>query len=224
MYRKLFGRAEDMIAQQVCGEVESSLKPHFALILSWVLSISCERFFRLICCSNSASKSETDQANVIALPQTLLGPIALLSAHLKLLQSTIPQTLLTALYRRIGSHLSEHILHREILYRGHHRLSLYDGQSIAAECELWVETCFAALNSTTSGLSRTRVEAPWLKLLEAGRLLSVEGENWHRILDATFGTTSDEVWEQLLVDVVGVAEMRRDEVGQVLRVREDCDR
>jgi len=35
-YEKLANRAEDMIVQQVCGEVERALKVHFAADISYV--------------------------------------------------------------------------------------------------------------------------------------------------------------------------------------------
>jgi hypothetical protein len=124
------------------------------------------------------------------------------------------------LYRRIASRLSEHIFQREILYRGH--LSLSDAQGIAAECELWVETCHAALAGGASTLERKRIESPWLALLEAGRLVGLAGDRWAEVVDATFGMKSDEEWAETLLRVVGICELGREDVGQLLRVREDA--
>ncbi|KAF7978890.1 hypothetical protein HWV62_44393 [Athelia sp. TMB] len=197
-YAKLAVRAEDIIVQQVCGEVEQGLKAHF-----------------------SAPQSDAQQADDIALSPSLLGPIALLSSHLTFLRSTLPPLTVAALYRRIASRLSEHIFHRQILYRGRHRISVPQGRTICAECELWVETCQSVLSGSSS---RPRVEAPWLRLLEGGRLVAVQGEAWDKLLTATFGMGNDSDWEELVDGTVGICEMNREEVQQILRTREDCGR
>ncbi|TFK36815.1 TIP-1 family-domain-containing protein [Crucibulum laeve] len=195
-YQKLIVRAEDMIVQQVCGEVESVLRTHY-----------------------NSTKSETQLEEDIALSQTLLAPIALLSSHLTFLRTTLAPATFTSLYRRIASRLAEHILQRQILYRGH--FDLKEGRIICAECELWVETCNAALAGTLSG-GRVRVEAPWLNLLQAGKLVRAEGEAWAKVVKATFGLQSDEEWKKIMVDVVGISNMTRAEVCEVLKRREDC--
>jgi len=195
-YTKLSRRAEDMIVHQVCGEIEGGLRTHF-----------------------STPKLEADQTDDIALSATLLAPIALLSSHLTFLRSALPHITVTNLYRRIASRLSEHIFNRQILYRGRHRLTVANGKIICAECELWVETCQAAL----SGMSgRARVEAPWLRLLEGGRLVATDGLVWQKLVDGTFGVGNNAEWEVLVEGAVGICEMGREEVGQVLRTREDC--
>jgi RAD50-interacting protein 1 len=133
----------------------------------------------------------------------------------------MPQTTLVSLYRRIASHLSEHILKREITYRGRGRISQRDAKAIGAECELWVETCQAALSSRAG---RNRVEAPWLKLLQAGRLLALDGQSWNNVIDETFSMGSDDALEECLLEVIGLCEMTRDEVTTIVRLREDCGR
>lgn len=68
------------------------------------------------------------------------------------------------------------------------------------------------------------MEAPWLTLLEAGRLVGGAGESWNKVVAATFGTEDLEDWEKIMVRVVGISEIEREEVRKILRVREDCDR
>jgi hypothetical protein len=155
----------------------------------------------------------------IVLSHSLLGPIALLSAHLSLLRSVLSQTTLVSLYRRIISRLTEHMLQREILHRGPRQINLGGGRALLAEYELWVETCYAALN----GVARSRVEAPWTMLLQAGRLLSIEGEARDVVMKTTLGACEDEEWETAVTEIVGVQEMGRAMVAAVLRTREDCD-
>lgn len=126
---------------------------------------------------------------------------------------------MTTLYRRVATRLAEHILQRQILYRGH--ISGREGKSIHAECELWVETCQSGLGGALSG-GRNRVEAPWLKLLQAGRLVGLEGKSWETVCRVTFGTQSQEEWEDLMLEVAGASEIPRDEVQRILKSRDDC--
>ncbi|KAK7064595.1 TIP-1 family-domain-containing protein [Favolaschia claudopus] len=196
-YRILVQRAEDIIVAQVCGEIEGGLKAHLTA-------------------TTSPNPNRQTAVDDLALSQTLLGPISLLSTHLKYLCSTLPQTAVTTLYRRIASRLAEHILHRQILYRGH--IGSLEGRAIHAECELWAETCQAALEGALSG-GRNRVEAPWLNLLQAGRLVGLEGEAWERVGLAT--TLNETEWHDRMQELTGTDELSREEVERILRCRDD---
>lgn len=195
-YTKAIVRAEDMIVQQVCVEVEGHLKAHLVALTA----------------------DDTDQANDMAISQTLLVPIALLSSHLTFIRSTLPQTALITLYRQIASRLAEHILQRQILHRG--QLSLAQAKVVAAECELWVETCHVALAGRLSS-GRYRVESPWLRLLQVGRLVSLEGEEWLAVRNSISRQISDEAWTQLMTRLVGISELDKGEVATVVQRRED---
>ncbi|CCM00322.1 uncharacterized protein FIBRA_02352 [Fibroporia radiculosa] len=203
-YGKLVERAEDMITHSVSGEIETALKAHF---------------------SSGSSTQVTPNANMsiqddIVLSPTLLGPIAMLSSHLTFLQSTLPRATVTNLYRRIASHISEHILQRQIFYRGRGRISAQEGKAILAESELWVETCQLAFARN----ERARVEGPWRGLLQASRLVASEGIRWQKLVDVTFGVTSDPEWQQVMMESSGFADLSRDEVRQILSTRVDCER
>lgn len=86
-----------------------------------------------------------------------------------------------------------------------------------AECELWAETCRLAL----SRAGATRAEAPWRTLLQAGRLVGIDGDQLQKVSAATFGATQDHDWERVLIEVIGLSELSREEVGQVLHSRSD---
>jgi hypothetical protein len=172
----------------------------------------------IVPCSPNPNAEQTDD---IALSQTLLPPLALLSSHLTFIRTTLPRLMVTAVYRRIASRLADHILQRQILYRG--RFDLREGKSILTEGELWVETCIVALAGSLSG-GRERIEAPWAKLLQAGKLASAEGGVWHALLDTTFDTHTGVDWEAEITSIVGSLELGRDEVARVLKRRADFDR
>ncbi|KAF7792494.1 hypothetical protein EIP86_003535 [Pleurotus ostreatoroseus] len=202
-YGRLASRAEDMIVHTIYGEVEAGLKAHFSA------GGSAQ--------TTPEQSSSTDEA--VALPSTLLAPFALLSSQLTLLQSTLPQTTVRSLYTRTASHLAQHILQRAIMYRGRARISPAEGRALRAECELWAETSRVALARMAG-----RSEAPWRPLLQAARVVGAQGEEWTRVVDATLGPTTDEEWERVMVDVVGFAELGREEVSQVILTRMDSGR
>jgi RAD50-interacting protein 1 len=180
------------------------------------------------CCfsKSSAEHQEGSGSDVasddIEIASTLLTPISLLSSHLAFLQSVLPLKMLTDLYRRVATRLSTHVLQRMIMYRGRGRIGQREARKIMNECELWLETCRLALRGARAGTGRM-VEGPWRKLVEAGRLVAVQGREWERIRELTFGVAEDEEWEQGVLDVVGMSELTREEVGRVLQTRVDCD-
>ncbi|KAJ3796672.1 TIP-1 family-domain-containing protein [Lentinula aff. detonsa] len=198
-YEKVARRSEDIIVQQVCAEIESSLKAHLSATTS----------------PHPGSSSNTEDDYTLS--QTLVAPIALFSSHLTYMRTTLPQQNLTSLYRRIASRLAEHLLQRQILYRG--SFTSAEGKIIHAECSLWVETCRVTLLQAFGG-SQSRVEAPWSRLIEAGVLVDVNGEIRERVVSATFGGMDEEEWEDIMTKVVGSSELTREEVGRILRRRE----
>lgn len=104
-------------------------------------------------------------------------------------------------------------------------VSVKEGRAIATECELWLETSRAALSSGGGGGGGRGfvrlVEGPWKRLVEAGRLLALQGSERDKVGALTFGTARDEDWEQGVLEIVGFSDLRRDEVQAVLRTRTD---
>ncbi|KAF9458336.1 TIP-1 family-domain-containing protein [Collybia nuda] len=198
-YRRLGARAEDMIVHQVCSEIESGLKSHLG----------------------STSLMNSGPSDDISLSQTLLAPVALLSSHLTFLRTTLPQSTLTNLYRRIVARLSEHILQRQLIYRG--QFEQHEARKILAECELWARTCHGALHGGLGG-GHERVDGPWRKLIQAAKVAGAEGESFSAIADATFGSLTDEQWETSMIQITGNVEMGRAETMSILKRRSDSSR
>lgn len=163
----------------------------------------------------------------VAASSTLLPAVVLLSSHLTFLRSTLPASVVTRLYRRTASRISEHVLQRQVLFRpgltrgpARHGLTRAQARVVQAECELWAETSQVAMN-----MSRTRIEHPWSRLLAAGRLLGADLQKHERFLDTLF-SGKNEGWEELLDNVteLGSGGLGTDEVKTVLRLRDDCRR
>ena len=151
-----------------------------------------------------------------------MDPISLFASYLTYFQSNLSTRILSNLYRKIAARVSDTVLQKMIFQRGPGRVSVKEGRAIATECELWLETSRAGLSGGGGGRVISRlVEGPWRRLVEAGRLLALQGSEWDRVKALTFGTAGDEDWEQGVLEVVGFSELRRDEVQTVLRIRVD---
>ncbi|KAI9444970.1 TIP-1 family-domain-containing protein [Lactarius indigo] len=192
-YEQLVARTEDIIVQQVCAEVEAAWKVHFA-------SLS----------SNSAPHSD------IAISPTLLPALSALSSHLSLLRRTLPRAPTSSIYRRIGSHLCTHILQRAIFYRRAREITGDERRVLQRESELWVETCRIALPDAGE-----RVEVPWRRLVQAGRILGANDEAWEQILGVSFDNLGEE-WEPRITGLIDGVDLTREEVRMIARAREDC--
>ena len=110
-------------------------------------------------------------------------------------------------------------MQRQVIYRGRTKLTVQQGRLILAEFELWAETCRLALSRTPAA----RTEAPWRSLLQAGRIVAADGEQWKSLVETTFGMKEDLEWEKSMLELVGFAELSREEAGQVIRTRADID-
>ena len=121
------------------------------------------------------------------------------------------------IYRRIGSHLNTHILQRSILYRRPHEVTDIERKALQRESELWVETCRLALPGAGE-----RVEVPWRRLAQAGRILGADDEVWMQIFKLSFDDVGTEEWETRVADLIGGTELSREEIRMIARTREDC--
>lgn len=156
----------------------------------------------------------------IGVSQSLLPAVTLLSTHLTYLRSALTSkrdagSTLVGLYRRIANRLGEHVLQRQLLYRG--GVSLREGQGILREGEVWVETCFRVLGPE---MGRSRVQSPWERLVSAARVAACEGESWDIVNGLLGSADDDEQWEERMGEVLGRFEgLNREEVARLVRRR-----
>ena len=160
--------------------------------------------------SNSALHSD------MSISPTLLPALSTLSSHLSLLRRTLPHAPTSSIYRRIGSHLCTHILQRAILYRRAREITSAERRVLQRESELWVETCRLALPDAGG-----RVEVPWRRLIQAGRILGANDEAWKQILEVSFDDHGQE-WGARITELIDGADLSREEVRMVAKTREDC--
>ena len=92
-----------------------------------------------------------------------------------------------------------------------------DGRVVLEEANLWVEASRLALSGSVR-----RVDRPWARLLEAGRLLSLEGEAFTQVVNAVRLGRDDEC--KKIMDELGVNGLSQGEVLDVLAIREDFGR
>lgn len=219
-YRRLGVRAEDMIVHQVCSEIEGGLKSHLGStpFVQFIYLRFQNPLLTFVLYDRMMNSGPSDD---ISLSQTLLAPVALLSSHLTFFRTTLPQSTLTNLYRRIVARLSEHILQRQLIYRG--QFEQHEARKILAECELWARTCHSALHGGLGG-GRERVDGPWIKLIQAAKVAGAEGDMFSAIADATFGSLTDEEWETSMIQLTGTVEIGRAETMSILKRRSDSSR
>ena len=210
-YERLVTRTEDIIVQQVCTEVEAAWKNHFARC---ALPASPHDIgVLLLTCSLSTNSTRYSD---ISISPTLLPALSALSSHLSLLRRTLPHAPTSSIYRRIGSHLCTHILQRSILYRRVREITIAERRVLQRESELWVETCRIALPDAGE-----RVEVPWRRLVQAGRILGANDELWEQILRLSFDDL-DQEWGARITELIDGADLSREEVRMIARTRDDC--
>lgn len=186
----------------------------------WTATVKPDR------CSHAAGHPEEPSTephshdnHEIEIPSSLMSPVSLFSSYLAYFQSSLSTRILADLYRKIAGRISSVVLEKMVFQRGIGRIGFKEGRAIATECEVWVETSRAALTGAGGRGVARMVEGPWRRLVQAGRLLVLQGAEWDRIKDLTFGTTGDEDWERGILEVMGFSQLRRDEVQIVLRTR-----
>ena len=93
-------------------------------------------------------------------------------------------------------------------------MSSQEGKNVLDEARLWVETSRMAL-----GGSVRRVEGPWEKLVDSGKLLSLDGEAFAKAV--RISTMGSEAEFQTFCSDLGISSTSREEASDILKVRED---
>ncbi|VDB92161.1 unnamed protein product [Peniophora sp. CBMAI 1063] len=109
--------------------------------------------------------------------------------------------------------LCTHIPQRALLYRRPGRVPVEQGKRLQGEMALWAETARGALPAGV------RAEAPWARLVQAGRVVGAEGDVWEGVLRVASGFYGLDNMEEY----VGGTELSEEEVGMIVGVRADYD-
>lgn len=191
-YAELVRRAEVMLVQLVTAEVEGLLKPYFAEL--------------------HGDDQPMSSADTLISPALLPG-LAVFGQHIQALAQVLPLSTLRGVYKRIAQALCTHILQRALLYRRPGRVPVEQGKRLQGEMALWAETARGALPAGV------RAEAPWAKLVQAGRVVGAEGDAWEGVLRVASGLFGQDKMEEY----VGGTDLSEEEIGMLVRVRADYD-
>jgi hypothetical protein len=151
------------------------------------------------------------------------------SSHLAHLASTLPTLVLSRIYRRVVSHISNHIQQRAV-YSGWSKFTATGGTDLASEVEDWRQTSASAITAGVGGAG-IDPDAPWRRLVAISRILAIPSERsdagvtFSQAMAAAWSDSEDGLetfWERLGVGREGGAEMTRLELQGVLRRRGDC--
>lgn len=149
---------------------------------------------------------------------SLLTAITTLSTHLTELSQTLPNLTTSRLYRRIVLHLSNHIQQRAV-FAGWSKFSAAGGREFANEITDWRQACAASLPEEIV------VDAPWTRLSDIARLLSLPSETGD---GATFSQAMAAAWSdgedtlRTFVERVGWVDVSRSDLQGWLRRRVEC--
>ncbi|OCF54147.1 hypothetical protein L486_08343 [Kwoniella mangroviensis CBS 10435] len=195
-YDHLTSRAEDMIVRLITVETESDLKQH--LTRKW---------------DRPPSLEPTEPS------PHLLAALTTYSSHLRSLTSTLPQVVVSRLYRRIVDHLSNHILQRGV-YAGWSKFTEHGGIDLQMEVKEWKEVSSNSLGEN----SIIPVNTFWRKLDDISNILALSsGEAEDKV---TFAQAMASAWDgeeglKVFNERLGV-DMGREELQSVLRRRVEC--
>lgn len=92
-------------------------------------------------------------------------------------------------------------------------MSVQEGRMVLDETNLWIETSRMALNGGVR-----RLDGPWEQLVDAGRLLSLEGEAFEKAVRAANIGSDNEL--SSFVSQLGIS-ASREAILDVLKVREE---
>lgn len=82
------------------------------------------------------------------------------------------------------------------------------------EVNLWVEACRIAMSGSVR-----RADLPWKRLLDAGRLLSLDGDAFEQVAHAV--KLGEEEEGKKAAEMVGVSDLSIDDIMQILSIRDD---
>ncbi|GJJ09548.1 hypothetical protein Clacol_003771 [Clathrus columnatus] len=185
-YHKLIQRAESIIVNHICSEVELGGRAYFS--------------------SHHVSGEES--------LQSLLIPMSTLSACLKLLVWSFPNSMFIKLYRQIVSRLSDLIYDCRVVPRRTGHMSFLEATHIAEECTLWVQSCRVVLEPTVKHSGN-----PWRKLLDTMKLLTVPEDSFQPMVARIIKATPAEL--ESIQDDLDISMLDLEDLIRIIQIRED---
>lgn len=112
-------------------------------------------------------------------------------------------------------------MHQRLIYhRSKGRFTPAAGAQFKTQCDIWLQSCERALNSSKGGKVR-RPESAWAKLQDVSILLSIGEENIGSVVDAVFDGNGEADFAKM-GEMLGLnGSLSREETQDVLRVRTD---
>ena len=162
---------------------------------------------------------------------SLVNGLSTYTSHLSTLRTTLPHLILSKLYRRIVGQLANHVSQRAV-HSGWSKFTCFGGQEFLNEVKDWVQTSISALLPDTVDtmdvdlLAPDSLTLPWTTLMDAGKLLSLRGENDKGL--PTFSQAMAAAWSDgeesraLFCKRAGVENMDASEMQGILRRRVEC--
>lgn len=179
-------------------------------------SVSTDRGRRWDQSSDNTEETPNDTSLVNALT-TLSSDLAHLASCLQPLQTI-------RVYRRIITHLTNHIAQRAV-YSGWSKFTMAGGKAFQHEISDFLQSSIDALSP--AGIPPPVIEAPWDQLVSIGKVLSLPNDTESRDeVAATFAQAMAAAWSDgesldLFYQRLGI-EMDRAQLHAVLRRRVEC--
>ncbi|CAK9780171.1 hypothetical protein CC85DRAFT_270800 [Cutaneotrichosporon oleaginosum] len=198
-YTALRARAEDMVVRLASSEVETDLRDH--LTRRWDVGLED---------GPDAPDPDTESSS------SLVSALTSYTSLLRLCAGALPRPALARVYRRITSHLVNHIAQRAV-YAGWSKFTAAGGRALASEVGDWRAAARLALPGT-------KTDAAWSKLAEMAAVLSLpsggggESASFAQAMAAAWGAPAA---LENLTRRIGV-EMGAEEMQGLLQRRVEC--
>jgi len=209
-YASLKSRAEDMMVRLISAEVETDLKQH--LTRRWDLGSE----------NDEVGASPNDVDRVDAPSTSLVSALLAFTSLLSTLSRTLSRPTTARIYRRVASHLVNHITQRAV-FAGWSKFTALGGRALQHEVDDWRLAAAQGVGEE-EGIA---VDPPWHKLASMATILALPSEAEAEGDGVTFAQAMAAAWGapsalESLKERAGVKDLSVEELQAVLRRRVEC--